>query len=161
MSNFIDVQVIGEKEAAQKLYLLGARAENATPAFIAIRALLFEGHKRQFESQGEFLGTPWAPLTEATVERKTRQGLPNEVLKATGALETALRGGAGKVGTVGKSFARAGVSGRLYWARFAQAGASGSLYRRGSEIARPIVGISIEEGVEAVDILESFIVRGS
>lgn len=158
MSEFIDVQIIGEKAAATKLNLLGAKAENATPAFIAIRALLLAGHARQFQTKGDFLGTPWAPLAPSTLERKAREGQSPEVLNATGALAEALGGGAGKVGTAGKSFARAGVSGKLFQGRFAQAGASGNRY--GEEPARPIVGIGLAEGTEAVDILERFIVGG-
>jgi hypothetical protein len=155
VSDFIDAYVIGDKEAAAKIQLVGAKAENATPAFVAIRELLLEGHKRQFESKGAFLGTPWAPLSPATIERKGREGESSEILNATGALATALGGGQGKVGTVGKSFARAGVSGKLFQARFAQAGAGGK--RRGDESPRPIVGIGLSEGQEAIDILEAFL----
>jgi hypothetical protein len=157
VSEFIDVHVIGAKEAAAKLNLVGARAADMRPAFIAVRELLLEGHKRQFESKGQYLGTPWAPLSDATLERKSREGQSTEILNATGALQNALEGGSGKVGTVGKTFARAGVSGKLFEARFAQAGASGE-NRRGSEPARTIVGIGIAEGEEAVNILEAFLV---
>jgi hypothetical protein len=155
---FIETQIIGETAAATKINLMGARATNATPAFIAIREILLRGHEQQFESKGAFLGTPWPPLAASTVERKIRQGQSSEVLKATGALEEALTGGAGKVGTVGKSFARAGVSGKLFQARFAQAGAGGE--RRGEEPPRPVVGIGVGEGQEAVKLLEAFIVGG-
>lgn len=156
MTAFMDVHIIGEKEAASKIQLVGARAADARPAFLAIREILLKGHEAQFSSQGGFLGTPWAPLASSTIERKIRMGQSQEVLKATGALETALTGGTGKVASAGKTFARAGVSGKLFWGRFAQAGRKGG--RGGDEPARPIVGIGAAEGESAIDLLERFIV---
>jgi hypothetical protein len=150
---FLDYTIIGPKEAADKLLVMGEKATNATPAFAAVAALLVEGHKRQFESKGAFLGTPWPADTPATQARKLTAGIEGGINVDSGAMESAAMGGTGKVEVATPSMARAGISGRIYWARFAQAGLSGRRIP-----PRPVVGIGASEGQEAIEMLEAFII---
>lgn len=153
MTSFIEYEVLGTKAAGERITLIGANAQDLKPAFALIRELIIEGHKRQFESQGSFLGTPWPPLAPSTQARKAREGLSSDPLEATEALRTALFGGTGRSTSVTRSAVRVGVGKRVFYGLFA---GKGTKYQP----ARPITGMSATEGQEALDILERFVMRG-
>lgn len=123
------------------------------PAFAAIRSLIIEGHKRQFDSKGSFLGTPWPPLAQATIDHKLAKGESANPLEATEALKTALSGGTGRSTSVTKSGVRVGVGKKVWYALFAGKGTK-------HEPARPITGMSLSGSEEALNILERFVMHG-
>jgi phage gpG-like protein len=135
---------------------LADRSEDLKPAMQKIRDLMVEGHKKNFESRGSFLGASWAPLSAQTTERKARQGLPQDAMQSSGALLRALSGGRGRLTSATKTQAKAGV--RLFYARFHLAGASGS--RRGELPARPVVGMNQSQVNEANRIIRRFLDTG-
>lgn len=132
------------------------RAEDLRPAMRKVRDLMVEGHVKNFESQGSFLGQPWPNLSAQTVERKARQGLPLEPMVATGALLRALSGGTGRRTGATKTSARAGVS--QFYARFHLAGASGA--RRGDLPPRPLVGMNAAQRAEVNSIIARYLETG-
>lgn len=94
------------------------RSENLRPVLTTIGNIIDAGIRRQFDSQGTYLGDQWDPLSRETIERKARQGYSPQVLRATGALEAAIKGGRGHVKRVAKTQLRVGTS--YYVARFHQ-----------------------------------------
>lgn len=132
-----DLEVKGDKVAIAKIDELSDRAGDLQPVFRAAGEIIAKGLKRQFETRGAYLGgkgTPWKPLAAATVERKSRQGLPADVLVAAGALAASLTGGKGHVLRIAKTQVRVGT--KDFKARFHQGGTSQG------EPARKLVGIA-------------------
>lgn len=58
-------------------------ALDASPAFEEIYQYLLKIEQKQFASEGEYAGSVWADLAEATVADKARRGLRPEILRAT------------------------------------------------------------------------------
>jgi hypothetical protein len=132
---------------------VAARAQVMTPAFAAIRELLFQGFQRNWASRGAAFGAAWAQNAPETRARKAREGQEG-LMRATGALERAMSGGPGRVGRVTKTTVRAGASGRtLFYARFLQGG-------RANMPARRVVGIDQPTRVAAVNIMNRYLVSG-
>lgn len=150
---------VDPRQATAELSGIAARAGDMKGPFAAIRELMFAGFGENWNSRGALFGRSWPALSPATLARKSRMGEGSETLvrAGSGALQEALTGSAGSTGRVTVSTVRAGVSGRsLFYARFAQAGASGD-NRRGTEPARPIVGISRRTQAEATTIIREYL----
>lgn len=153
----MEFEVRGNRQAAIRFRVMADKALDAKPVMAVIRELIIRGHREQFDTHGGFLGDEWPPLADATIARKQREGLPEEPLVATGALGTALAGGAGKSTTVTRAMVRVGLNKRTLWyAIFAASGAS-EQGRRGSEPPRPITGMNVDEGEEAISMIQKFV----
>lgn len=133
-----------------------ARGEDMRPAMARIRDLLIEGNKKQFATQGSFLGTPWPASSPETLARKARAGILPSLsasLVASGDLEQSLSGGKGGRTRVSKGSVSVGTS--LFYAIFAIGGASGG--RRGTEPARPPLGINEAERLTSLRIMTDYL----
>lgn len=140
--------------ATPMLKSLAARSADMKPAFAVVVEAMRAGFRENWSSRGSDFGTPWAPNKPGTLANKAREGQQG-LLTATGALETAIRGGKGATRRVALTSARAGVSGRsLFYARFLQSG-------RTDMPARPLVGIDVETSRRSVSILERYLLRGT
>lgn len=140
-----DFEVLGEDIAARQLREMGDRGGDMRPPLLLIRELLVEGHQQQFSSQGSFFGAPWAPNAPGTLARKAREGQGGRVMRGTGALEAALRGGKGRKGRVTRTTASAGVS--LFYAGFGHRGTK-------RQPPRPLVGITESQRGVSLGLLE-------
>ncbi|HEY6731895.1 MAG TPA: phage virion morphogenesis protein [Solirubrobacterales bacterium] len=148
----------GLDASSEMLRDAAARGEDMRPAMGRIKLLLVEGHERQFESKGDYFGTPWPADSPATITRKAREGVPSlsDTLVSRGDLQAALSGGPGSRSRVSRGSVSVGVS--TFTAIFTQGGASGS--RRGDQPARPIVGVAAPEQEASRRILLSYLVNG-
>lgn len=155
MTSFGPQIVVEADGAAVMLRDMATRGYDMRPAMTEIRELLIEGNKQQFTTEGQFLGTPWPPNSQETLLRKAREGVPSltSPMVATGDLQESLSGGSGSRSRVTKSSVSVGTS--LFYAIFAIAGASGG--RRGSEPARPPLGINESERVSALQIITEYL----
>lgn len=161
----LEVDVAGAAEANQMLLDAAARGEDMRPAMARIKVLLTEGHKANFASKGGFLGSPWPALSPETEARKAREGIPalNDILVESGDLEDALSGGKGARTRVSRGSVSVGVS--PFYAIFDHAGASGKGAhskasrgaRRGTQPARPILGITEAEAEESISMLTDYL----
>lgn len=151
----VDVDIF-ESAAVADLRGFAQRASDMRPAMGEVRPLMMEGIRRQFESHGNYLGTPWPALSYETVRRKSREGKSPELMVDQGYLSTSLTGGPGMVSRVTRTMARVGV--QDFVARFHQRGASGG--RRGDMPARPVVGISDTGQELAMLIIRRFLIGG-
>lgn len=151
----MDIEVTGLDVTNNMLIEAAARGEDVRPAMRRIKALLIEGHKKQFESEGQFLGTPWPEDSPETLARKAREGIPSlgGVMEDSGDLRQALAGGKGSRTRVSRGSVSVGV--QSIAALFTQGGASGG--RRGSQPARPVLGIDEAERVESTMIIRDFL----
>jgi hypothetical protein len=149
------LQMDGIGASSAMLRDAAARGEDMRPAMARIRDLLIEGHKEQFATQGSFLGTPWPENSPETLARKARAGIPslNSPMVASGDLEQSLSGGRGGRTRVSKGSVSVGTS--LFYAIFAIRGASGG--RRGSEPARPPLGINEAERLTSIRIMTDYL----
>lgn len=135
---------------------IASRSGDLRPAFKSIRELLIAGHKKNFEQEGAMFGDPWPSLSQETLARKARQGLPSTPLVATGALQRALGGGRGKRTGVTRTLVRVGVA--QFYSRFHQAGAPGG--RRGRMPRRQVVGINRQQRDKALSIIQTYLEHG-
>ena len=113
-----DLDIKGDRAAIKVIDQLGDRAVNLRPVLTDIGDIIEEGIARNFEAGGGEFGEPWPALATSTLERKARQGLSPEVLRAMGDLEASLTGGEGAVKRVAKFQVRVGT--KRYVARFQQ-----------------------------------------
>lgn len=62
---------------------------------LGVRKVVFDSIQRQFESEGEYGGTPWASLAQATADERERLGFgaENPILRRTDNLYDALTTG--------------------------------------------------------------------
>lgn len=72
----IHVEVLGEKQISRKMLRFAERAGSMVPVFEVIHDYLREVSDRQFQSQGQYSGKPWAKLRDTTIERKRRSKDP-------------------------------------------------------------------------------------
>jgi Phage virion morphogenesis family len=161
----MNLRMEGLPESAAMLQEAAARGEDMRPAMYRVGLLFQEGHREQFATHGAYLGTPWPANSEETLLRKARSGVPGlqGVLVEEGALQQAVQGGSGGFLRARRGSVSVGV--KDYKAIFAQAGAEGKGdhskasrgARRGSEPARPILGISESESRESLRILTSYL----
>jgi hypothetical protein len=84
------VKVKGQDELLAKLEKIGGRIEDPAAAADALGEVFRERFRARFDTGGD---GDWPALTERTLERKARQGWPDQQLRATGALENAILGG--------------------------------------------------------------------
>lgn len=153
------IDVIGDTKVLGDIAEMRARAMDAKPATRKVRDLLLASNAKQFQSSGSGLGKPWAPLTPATLERKSREGLDLRPMHGkTGALKTSLEGGKGKRTGATKSTARAGSG--VWYSIFAR-GTKGSIYSHNTgEVTRKLIGFTTAECEEIMQIVSSYIVHG-
>jgi hypothetical protein len=138
------IDLRGVQGSASMLEEIGERAINMRRAFIRIRKLLIEGNKKQFETRGRYLGTPWAQNAPGTLARKARLGQGSEPMVADGALERALSGGRGKRTRITRSSVSVGAA--LFYGRFG--------FGTDHSPPRPPVGISDETSRLSTSIIE-------
>lgn len=91
MTFLFEFSVFGETQIARELQGMGLRSLDPTPAWLEIVKAMQGDTKELFESQGNTgMFGEWAPLKEATIQRKLAEGLRPEILVATGALVSSL-----------------------------------------------------------------------
>ena len=79
------IEVIGDRKAVADLIKLGTRGADVRPVAPEVRAIYLESNKRHLDAQ-----VGWPALSDATVQRKQREGLPDKAEQATGALYKSL-----------------------------------------------------------------------
>jgi hypothetical protein len=79
------IEVIGDRKAVADLIKLGTRGADVRPVAPEVRAIYLESNRRHLDSM-----EGWPALADATVQRKTREGLPDKAERATGALYKSL-----------------------------------------------------------------------
>lgn len=149
----VDVDIY-ETAAVTDLRGFAERASDMRPAMGEVRPLMIEGIRRQFESHGNYLGTPWPALSAETLRRKSREGKAPELMVDDGDLAAALTGGRGMTSRVTRTSSRVAV--KDFVARFHQGGATEG--RRGDLPARPVVGISDSGKELAMLIIRRFLI---
>lgn len=156
----VDTDVIGEEKVLLDLEQMIQRAKDARPATKKVKEIFIESNRKTFESEGSHIGAPWAPLAEATKERKSREGLdPRPLHGKTGALEASLKGGKGKRTGATKTGARAGSG--VFYSKFVGRGAKGSTNSHNTGIpARKLAGVTRAEEEEILTTVSSYIVHG-
>lgn len=140
--------VEGADSVADRLRDIAERGEDMRPAMLLIKELLIEGHAKQFDSKGAYLGTPWPENSTETLKRKAREGVPSlsSVMVASGDLQESLSGGKGGRSRVSRSGVSVGTA--LFYAVFHLAP------KRKGMPARPVVGIADSERETALEIME-------
>lgn len=144
-----EMSISGVDAAVGELHDLVVRAEDMSPAMQQVKALLLAGHRKQFQSKGAYLGTPWEKDAPATVAKKARHGLASlsSTMVFSGDLQQAAEGGPGSRSRATRSMASAGVD--IFYARF-------HINPRRDEVpARPMVGIHPRDEEFALRIVES------
>jgi hypothetical protein len=86
----IEMITLGEKQVNRRLMRWSARAGNVLPAWGVIAEYLMRVETRQFQTEGQSSGHPWAQLSDATRLSKERKGLRPEILRARDKLFNAL-----------------------------------------------------------------------
>jgi phage gpG-like protein len=155
----VDTEVIGDEKVLLDLEKMIERANDARPATKQVKEILIKSNRENFESAGSHIGAPWAPLTEATKERKAREGLdPRPLHGKTGALAASLTGGKGKRTGATRKGARAGTG--VWYSVFARGtkGSAGS--HNTGEVARKLVGVTHSEEEEILTTVSTYIVHG-
>lgn len=143
------IDVEGIPGAKRMLSEIARRGLDMRPPLTGIKAILFEGNRKQFESKGSYLGTPWVADKPETIARKGREGVPglSDTMVASGDLQEALSGGDGSKSRVTKYSVRVGTS--LFYAHF-------SLGTQ-DEQPRPVSGISDLETNASVRLIEDYL----
>jgi phage gpG-like protein len=90
----VEVEVVGDKLAADRILQVGRRAENLLPVKPALDVFFHEDEKRRFDLNGP----GWLPLDDATVALKEANGWEPGILRRTGEMERALTSGGDQVG---------------------------------------------------------------
>jgi hypothetical protein len=108
----VGVEVLGDTVISRRFLRIGENASDLSDPFRVILDQFEDWTGEQFESEGGFFGTPWAPLADSTVAQKERAGYPQpgQALVATGALALSLQGGPGGVHEVRHDEARWGTT---------------------------------------------------
>lgn len=155
----VDTEVIGDEKVLLDLEKMIERANDARPATKKVKAILVESNKKTFESEGSHIGASWAPLAEATKERKSREGLdPRPLHGKTGALAASMTGGKGKRTGATKKGARAGTS---VWYSVFTRGAKADAGSHNTGIpARKIAGVTRSEEEEILTTVSEYVVHG-
>jgi hypothetical protein len=92
----VSISVLGEQQINRRMLRFAARAGSAEPALELIHEYLVELTDHQYETEGSQSGNPWAPLQQATIERKERSKDPrvkanaDRIMVATGELRDSL-----------------------------------------------------------------------
>lgn len=149
-----DLEVRGDKEAAARLSQLGNQAVNTGPLLTAIGVLIQEGLRRNFETQGAYLGgkgAPWPKLSPETLSRKTQSHKPLDLMRVTDALRQSLSGGQGHVFRVAKTQVRVGT--KDFRARIHQGGTPQG------EPARKLVGIARIDAIRIFGMIRRHLLK--
>lgn len=77
------IRVFGDKRIIRAIGNKRKRAADMRPVFRWMTRDFRTIMKRQFDSQGSYLGQRWAPLAQATRDRKARMGSDRRVLHET------------------------------------------------------------------------------
>lgn len=81
------MRVTGDKKAALRVELMSKRASNVTPmAWRGVGRYIADAERRQFTSEGKYMGTPWRPLKPEYRLWKIRQGYMRKIMARTGSL---------------------------------------------------------------------------
>lgn len=154
-----EIKVLNEQSVLTNIEQMRERAKQAKPATLKVKDLFVKWNEETFESEGSFIGKPWAPLTDATLERKQREGIEAKPMHGkSGDLEGSLKGGKGKRTGATKSQARAGSG--IWYARFAR-GTKGSVNSHNTgEIHRDLVGMPKDGPEKVLDIVSDWVLRG-
>lgn len=75
--------VAGDVQINRELLRVGANASDSAPAFASIADFWIDETKEQFATEGRHASGGWKPLQPATLERKRRNHLRPEILRAT------------------------------------------------------------------------------
>lgn len=79
----VDFEVYGHRQISRELMRLSEFAGDAGPAWEKIVELMKEDIGEQFDTAGASMSGGWAPLKPVTIERKAREGLRPEIMRAT------------------------------------------------------------------------------
>lgn len=91
MAGFVvEIEALGVVQINRKILRFGERAGNPRPALLVVSDYLNSVEKKQFATQGQASGHPWAKLKESTVAAKRAAGLRPEILRATDSMRKAL-----------------------------------------------------------------------
>jgi phage gpG-like protein len=154
-----EIKVLNEDSILTNIEKMRERAKEAKPATRKAKDLFVKWNKETFESEGSFIGKPWAPLTEATMQRKEREGINAKPMHGkTGDLETSLKGGKGKRTGATKSSARAGSG--VFYARFARGTKGSANSHNTGEVHRDLVGMPKDGPKEVLDLVSDWVLRG-
>ncbi len=82
----LEITAVGQQTVEHELLRLAARAADVRPALELAADALEEIERAQFDTRGASGGTPWDPLSEATLKHKTGPG----ILEETGGLRASL-----------------------------------------------------------------------
>lgn len=129
------LEIHGLPEAKARVNVLAERAEVTAPFLRAGGQIIRHGFQQQIETEGKHYGPGWAPLAEATLERKARENFPDKVMRQTGAMADRI----GDFERITKTMAREGV-GRDHIVRFHQTGTENEPRRQLLGIAKGDVG---------------------
>ncbi len=156
----VDTEVIGEEKVLLDLEQMIARAKDARPATKKVKQIFIDSNKKTFESEGGHIGASWAPLAEATKERKSREGLdPRPLHGKTGDLGASLTGGKGKRTGATKTGARAGS--KVWYAGMVGRGTKADAGSHNTGIpARKLAGVTRSEEGEILTTVSDYIVHG-
>jgi hypothetical protein len=155
----VDTEVLGEDKVLLDLEAMISRAKDARPATRKVKEIFIKSNKATFDSEGSHIGAPWAPLAEATLERKSREGIdPRPLHGKTGALGASVTGGRGKRTSATKTGARAG-SGVWYSVFTRGAKADAGSHNTGIP-ARKLAGVTRSEEEEILTTVSGYIVHG-
>lgn len=101
--------VVKERHAVEGMTKMASRMVDVRPLKRELLAVLVEGERRMWARPR---GSRWAPLAESTIERKRRQGMPPQILVATGRLRDSLinEDAAGAIREAGPDYVRFGTT---------------------------------------------------
>ncbi len=140
-----------DRAVLNALQSLDRRLDNLTPAMRDIAGVLTDATERAFQDEADpATGTPWAPLTEATVGM--RGGDAHPILQRSGQLAASVSG------DWGPDQAVAGTN-KVYAAmqQFGGTTAATSMIPGKDIPARPFLGIGDEDKDEILDIVRSYL----
>ena len=83
----ITFSIEGETQLLRRLEGVSQDLKDWTPQFTKIGKLLLKTFKDNFNSEGQALGEPWAPLKASTLKEKARLGYPSDILVRTGTMK--------------------------------------------------------------------------
>ncbi|WP_322521161.1 phage virion morphogenesis protein [Guyparkeria halophila] len=140
-----------DRSVLNALQRLDDRLTNLTPAMRDIAGVLTDATERAFQDEADpATGTPWAPLTEATVGM--RGGDAHPILQRSGQLAASV------TGDWGPDHAVAGTN-KVYAAmqQFGGITKANSMIPYKEIPARPFLGIGDEDKNEILDIVRSYL----
>lgn len=141
------IETKGVPETVYALHELGVRAGDVRRVSSTVERVFHESERRIFDRAGP----GWPPLAASTRQRKQREGLSPELLRATDALYESLTGGAGGTELVTRDSFRFGTS--VPYARFHEGGEGVP--------RRSLTDLTPNDRKQVTQALERFIVDGT